>query len=124
VYPAPSSLAALVPGMSPEGIDLLSKFLQYNPAKRISAAAAMDHPVRSTGLQSCCRSFEPAAGGICFWMRALHSSSSDELTMFTCARVCACVCVCLASARQFFADLPEAIRAGGLTGSTVSAASS
>ena len=44
-FPAPASLAHLVPGLSEAGVDLLQKMLIYNPSKRISAAAAMDHPV-------------------------------------------------------------------------------
>ncbi|RRT36245.1 hypothetical protein B296_00024785, partial [Ensete ventricosum] len=39
----PQNLSA-VPALEPEGVDLLSKMLQYDPAKRISAKAAMEHP--------------------------------------------------------------------------------
>ncbi|KAJ8485271.1 hypothetical protein OPV22_017756 [Ensete ventricosum] len=40
----PQNLASAVPALEPEGVDLLSKMLQYDPAKRISAKAAMEHP--------------------------------------------------------------------------------
>ncbi|KAF9602513.1 hypothetical protein IFM89_029812 [Coptis chinensis] len=33
-----------VPNLEPEGVDLLSKMLQYDPASRILAKAALDHP--------------------------------------------------------------------------------
>ncbi|KAG6486449.1 hypothetical protein ZIOFF_055024 [Zingiber officinale] len=39
----PQNLARAVPSLDPNGIDLLSKMLQYDPANRISAKAAMDH---------------------------------------------------------------------------------
>ncbi|XP_010517166.1 PREDICTED: cyclin-dependent kinase B1-2-like isoform X2 [Camelina sativa] len=46
VYPKWESqdLSRAVPSLSPEGIDLLTQMLRYNPADRISAKAAMDHP--------------------------------------------------------------------------------
>ncbi|KAE8663737.1 Cyclin-dependent kinase B1-1 [Hibiscus syriacus] len=46
VYPRwePQSLDRVVPSLSPDGVDLLSKMLKYDPAERISAKAAMDHP--------------------------------------------------------------------------------
>ncbi|XP_021280287.1 cell division control protein 2 homolog C [Herrania umbratica] len=46
VYPQwePQSLARVVPSLSSDGVDLLSKMLKYDPAERISAKAAMDHP--------------------------------------------------------------------------------
>ncbi|XP_050218773.1 cell division control protein 2 homolog C-like [Mercurialis annua] len=46
VYPQwePQSLARAVPSLGPDGVDLLSKMLKYDPAERISAKAAMDHP--------------------------------------------------------------------------------
>jgi cyclin-dependent kinase len=47
LYPAPPSLGHLLPDLSEDGVDLLTKMLTYNPAKRISAAAAMEHPVFS-----------------------------------------------------------------------------
>ncbi len=37
-------LAAVVPGLSPAGLDLLSRMLQYAPERRISAAEALEHP--------------------------------------------------------------------------------
>ncbi|KAJ9179713.1 hypothetical protein P3X46_008047 [Hevea brasiliensis] len=46
VYPQwePQNLARAVPSLGPEGVDLLSKMLKYDPAERISAKVAMDHP--------------------------------------------------------------------------------
>lgn len=45
VWPAPESLAGLCPGLAEDslGLDLLSQFLWYDPAKRISASDAMKH---------------------------------------------------------------------------------
>ncbi|KAL1548406.1 Cell division control protein 2 C [Salvia divinorum] len=40
----PQNLAHAVPYLGPDGVDLLSKMLIYDPADRISAKAAMDHP--------------------------------------------------------------------------------
>ncbi|CAA6669214.1 unnamed protein product [Spirodela intermedia] len=40
----PQPLARVVPSLEPEGVDLLSRMLLYDPAKRISAKAALDHP--------------------------------------------------------------------------------
>jgi len=44
-YPPPrGGLASLVPSLPPDGVDLLSKMLQYDPARRITAQAALEHP--------------------------------------------------------------------------------
>jgi cyclin-dependent kinase len=44
-YPPPrGGLASLVPTLPPEGVELLSHMLQYDPAKRITAQAALEHP--------------------------------------------------------------------------------
>ena len=43
-YPAPDSLAHLVPGLAPAGVDLLSRMLRFDPAQRISAREALEHP--------------------------------------------------------------------------------
>jgi serine/threonine protein kinase len=40
----PKNLADLLHGISPAGVDLIQKMLQYDPAARISAKAALDHP--------------------------------------------------------------------------------
>eukprot|EP01116_Phalansterium_solitarium_P014324 TRINITY_DN31912_c0_g1_i1.p1 TRINITY_DN31912_c0_g1~~TRINITY_DN31912_c0_g1_i1.p1 ORF type:complete len:295 (+),score=43.81 TRINITY_DN31912_c0_g1_i1:95-979(+) len=42
-YP-PQKLTTLVPGLDSDGYDLLNKMLQYDPAQRISAAKALEHP--------------------------------------------------------------------------------
>ncbi|GMF26007.1 unnamed protein product [Phytophthora fragariaefolia] len=44
VYPTPDNLAHLVPTLDADGVDLLEQMLQYDPAKRITAADAMVHP--------------------------------------------------------------------------------
>lgn len=44
VYETPESLAHLVPTLDADGVDLLEQMLQYDPAKRITAADAMLHP--------------------------------------------------------------------------------
>ncbi|CAA7044211.1 unnamed protein product [Microthlaspi erraticum] len=46
VYPKwePQDLSRAVPSLSPEGVDLLTKMLKYNPTERISAKTALDHP--------------------------------------------------------------------------------
>lgn len=44
VYPTPENLAHLVPTLDADGVDLLEQMLQYDPAKRITAADAMVHP--------------------------------------------------------------------------------
>ncbi|ONK68677.1 uncharacterized protein A4U43_C05F14740 [Asparagus officinalis] len=45
-YPqwTPKNLSTAVPTLDTNGLDLLSKMLQYEPAKRISAKKAMEHP--------------------------------------------------------------------------------
>ncbi|URD93971.1 hypothetical protein MUK42_00706 [Musa troglodytarum] len=45
-YPqwSPKSLSSAVPTLEANGLDLLSKMLQYQPSKRISAKKAMEHP--------------------------------------------------------------------------------
>ena len=42
--PPPRSLAALLPGAPPDGLDLLRRLLAFDPAARLSAAAALAHP--------------------------------------------------------------------------------
>lgn len=42
--PPMGGLASLVSGLDAEGIDLLGKMLQYDPARRITAQAALEHP--------------------------------------------------------------------------------
>jgi cyclin-dependent kinase len=46
-YPG-KDLSVLVPGLEEEGYDLLRKLLQYDPAKRPTAAEAMEHPYIAT----------------------------------------------------------------------------
>lgn len=44
-YPPPrGGLASLVPTLPPDGVDLLCAMLQYDPARRITAQAALEHP--------------------------------------------------------------------------------
>ncbi|WOL13952.1 cyclin-dependent kinase B2-1-like [Canna indica] len=49
----PKSLASAVPGLDADGLDLLSKMLQYEPAKRISAKKAMNHPYFNDVNKAC-----------------------------------------------------------------------
>lgn len=42
------NLAEICPSLGPDGIDLLSKMLQLDPAKRISCKAALEHPYFSS----------------------------------------------------------------------------
>jgi len=44
-YPPPrGGLASLVPALDPTGVDLLRNMLQYDPSRRITAQAALEHP--------------------------------------------------------------------------------
>lgn len=44
-YPKPQGgLGSLVPSLNADGVDLLSQMLQYDPARRITAQAALEHP--------------------------------------------------------------------------------
>lgn len=68
-YPRPSppeaALAACVPGMPPAGVDLLCRMLQHDPAKRITAREALDHPFFRDLLKPAAAPGEggPAVGG-------------------------------------------------------------
>lgn len=42
-YAPPETLGHLVPGLSPDGVDLLTRMLQQDPARRITAKDALDH---------------------------------------------------------------------------------
>lgn len=44
-YPSPKKgMASLVPTLDPNGVDLLTSMLQYDPARRVTAREALDHP--------------------------------------------------------------------------------
>lgn len=44
-YPPPrNGIGSLVPTLNKEGVDLLSQMLQYDPAQRITAQKALEHP--------------------------------------------------------------------------------
>ena len=43
-YPPPRSISSLVPSLDINGVDLLTKMLRYDPAKRITAQEALEHP--------------------------------------------------------------------------------
>ena len=42
--PPPNGYAGLVPTLDANGVDLLSKMLQYDPSRRITAEEALKHP--------------------------------------------------------------------------------
>lgn len=39
-----SGIAKLIPAVSPEVVDIISKLVEYNPDNRISASSALKHP--------------------------------------------------------------------------------
>ncbi|KAG6472598.1 cyclin-dependent kinase B2-1-like [Zingiber officinale] len=54
-YPqwSPKDISSAVPGLDPNGLDLLSKMLKYEPSKRISAKKAMEHPYFDDVTKAC-----------------------------------------------------------------------
>lgn len=44
-YPPPrGGLTSLVPALPPNGVDLLEQMLRYDPARRVTAQSALEHP--------------------------------------------------------------------------------
>ena len=43
-YPAPESLERIFPELPVDGVHLMEQMLRYDPARRITARAALDHP--------------------------------------------------------------------------------
>ena len=41
---APKEMTAVVPGLCPQGVDLLARLLTYEPNQRISGKDALQHP--------------------------------------------------------------------------------
>ena len=64
--PRPESLAHLVEGLPAEGVDLMTRMLQFDPGKRITAREALEHPFLIGAYQSAPappQAPAPAAGG-------------------------------------------------------------
>lgn len=57
----PQGLAKTIPELDPNGIDLLEKMLVYDPAKRIHASQALEHPYFNTLDKSQLDKFEKAS---------------------------------------------------------------